>query len=111
MIGALEEAKRAGALAVAVVCRPDGPLEKLADIGILLDTGEEVLAESSRLKAGTAQKIALNMLSTAVMAKRGLVYRDEMVAMQPTNEKLRKRAIRIVRRPRGNVRRERRRLS
>jgi N-acetylmuramic acid 6-phosphate etherase len=94
--GALEQAKRAGALTVAVVCRPNGPLERLVDIGILLDTGKEVLAESSRLKAGTAQKIALNMLSTAVMAKRGLVYRDEMVAMQPTNEKLRKRAVRIV---------------
>ncbi|MCM3876103.1 MAG: N-acetylmuramic acid 6-phosphate etherase [Thermoanaerobaculia bacterium] len=96
VIGALEQAKRAGALAVAVVCRPNGPLERLADIGILLDTGEEVLAESSRLKAGTAQKIALNMLSTAVMAKRGLVYRGEMVAMRPTNEKLKKRAVRIV---------------
>jgi N-acetylmuramic acid 6-phosphate etherase len=96
VLGALEQAKRVGALSVAVVCRPNGPLETLADIGILLDTGKEVLAESSRLKAGTAQKIALNMLSTAVMAKRGLVYRDEMVAMRPTNEKLRKRAVRIV---------------
>jgi N-acetylmuramic acid 6-phosphate etherase len=95
--GALEEAKEAGALTVAVVCRPGAALEKRADILILLETGTEVLAESSRLKAGTAQKIALNMLSTAVMAKRGLVYRDEMVAMKPTNEKLRKRAIRIVR--------------
>ncbi|MGZ6971669.1 MAG: N-acetylmuramic acid 6-phosphate etherase, partial [Thermoanaerobaculia bacterium] len=97
VMGALEEARRAGALAVAVVCRPSAPLEKLADIGIVLDAGKEVLAESSRLKAATAQKIALNMLSTAVMAKRGLVYQDEMVAMKPTNEKLRKRAIRIVR--------------
>jgi len=96
VMGALQQAKRTGALAVAVVCRPDAPLERLADIGILLDTGREVLAESSRLKAGTAQKIALNMLSTAVMAKRGLVYQDEMIAMRPTNEKLRKRAIRIV---------------
>ncbi len=95
--GALEEAKRAGALTVAIVCRFHSPLERLADIAIVLDTGPEVLAESSRLKAGTAQKIALNMLSTAVMAKRGFVYRDEMVAMKPTNEKLRKRAIRIVR--------------
>jgi len=97
VMGALGEAKRAGALTVAVVCRRRAPLERLADIGIVLDTGEEVLAESSRLKAGTAQKIALNMLSTAVMAKRGLVYRGEMVAMKPTNEKLRRRAIRIVR--------------
>ena len=95
--GALEEAKEAGAFTVAVVCRPGAALGKRADILILLDTGTEVLAESSRLKAGTAQKIALNMLSTAVMAKRGLVYKDEMVAMKPTNAKLRKRAIRIVR--------------
>jgi N-acetylmuramic acid 6-phosphate etherase len=94
--GALEEAKEAGALTVAVVCRLGATLEKRADILILLETGAEVLAESSRLKAGTAQKIALNMLSTAVMAKRGFVYRDEMVAMKPTNEKLRKRAVRIV---------------
>ena len=96
VVGALEQAKRAGALTVAVVCRPNGPLETLADIGILLDTGKEVLEGSSRLKAGTAQKIALNMLSTAVMSRRGLVYEDEMVAMRPTNEKLKKRAVRIV---------------
>jgi N-acetylmuramic acid 6-phosphate etherase len=95
--GALKEARSRGALTVSVVCRPGAPLLAEADIGILLDTGKEVLAESSRLKAGTAQKIALNMLSTAVMAKRGLVYEGEMVAMQPTNEKLRRRAIRIVR--------------
>jgi N-acetylmuramic acid 6-phosphate etherase len=95
--GALKEAKARGALTVSVVCRPGTPLLAEAEIGILLDTGKEVLAESSRLKAGTAQKIALNMLSTAVMSKRGLVYEGEMVAMQPTNEKLKKRAIRIVR--------------
>ncbi|HQQ76477.1 MAG TPA: N-acetylmuramic acid 6-phosphate etherase, partial [Thermoanaerobaculia bacterium] len=95
--GALREAKAKGALTVSVVCRPGAPLLGEAEIGILLDTGKEVLAESSRLKAGTAQKIALNMLSTAVMAKRGLVYEGEMVAMQPTNEKLKRRAIRIVR--------------
>jgi N-acetylmuramic acid 6-phosphate etherase len=94
--GALEEAKEAGALTVAVVCRPGATLAKRADILILLETGTEVLAESSRLKAGTAQKMALNMLSTAVMTKRGLVYRDEMVAMKPMNAKLRKRAVRIV---------------
>ncbi|HVO52118.1 MAG TPA: N-acetylmuramic acid 6-phosphate etherase [Thermoanaerobaculia bacterium] len=94
--GALKEARARGALTVSVVCRPGAPLLAEADIGILLDTGKEILAESSRLKAGTAQKIALNMLSTAVMAKRGLVYEGEMVAMRPTNEKLRKRAKRIV---------------
>jgi N-acetylmuramic acid 6-phosphate etherase len=94
--GALKEARARGALTVSIVCRPGAPLLEEAEIGILLDTGKEVLAESSRLKAGTAQKIALNMLSTAVMAKRGLVYEGEMVAMQPTNAKLRKRALRIV---------------
>jgi N-acetylmuramic acid 6-phosphate etherase len=95
--GALKEARARGALTIAVVCQPNTPLLEEAEIGILLDTGAEVLAESSRLKAGTAQKIALNMLSTAVMAKRGLVYEGEMVAMRPTNEKLKRRAIRIVR--------------
>ena len=109
--GALKEAKAQGALTVAVVCRPGTPLLDEADIGILLDTGPEVLAESTRLKAGTAQKIALNMLSTAVMAKRGLVYEDEMVAMRPTNEKLRKRAVRIVAELAGDARRECRRFS
>jgi N-acetylmuramic acid 6-phosphate etherase len=94
--GALKEARAHGALTVSVVCLPGTPLLAEVDVGILLDTGEEVLAESSRLKAGTAQKIALNMLSTAVMAKRGLVHEGEMVAMRPTNEKLRRRAIRIV---------------
>ena len=94
--GAMKVAKVAGALTVAVVCRPGTPLLQEAEIGILLDTGKEILAESSRLKAGTAQKIALNMLSTAVMAQRGLVYEGEMIAMRPTNEKLKKRAVRIV---------------
>jgi len=94
--GALREAKAKGSLTVSVVCRPGTPLLAEAEIGILLDTGIEVLAESSRLKAGTAQKIALNMLSTAVMSRRGLVYEGEMVAMQPTNEKLKRRATRIV---------------
>jgi N-acetylmuramic acid 6-phosphate etherase len=94
--GALKEARARGAFTVSVVCQSATPLLSEADIGILLDTGEEVLAESSRLKAGTAQKIALNMLSTAVMARRGLVYEGEMVGMRPTNAKLRKRAVRIV---------------
>jgi N-acetylmuramic acid 6-phosphate etherase len=94
--GALREAKVRGALTVSIACRPGTPLLHEAEIGILLDTGTEAVAESSRLKAGTAQKIALNMLSTAVMARLGLVYEGEMVAMRPTNEKLRKRAIRIV---------------
>ncbi len=96
VIGAIRFAREAGALTVAVVCRPKTELLTLAEIPILLDTGPEVLSGSTRLKAGTAQKMALNILSTAVMAKRGLVFEGEMVAMKPTNEKLKKRAIRIV---------------
>jgi len=94
--GAIRHARQTGALTVAVVCRPGAPLLSEAEIPILVDVGPEVLKESSRLRGGTAQKLVLNMLSTGVMAKRGLVYRDEMVAMKPTNEKLRRRAVRII---------------
>jgi N-acetylmuramic acid 6-phosphate etherase len=94
--GAIRHARERGALTVAVVCAPHAPLVEEAAIPILVDVGPEVLRESSRFKAGTAQKLVLNMLSTAVMAKLGRVYRDEMVAMKPTNEKLRSRAVRIV---------------
>jgi N-acetylmuramic acid 6-phosphate etherase len=94
--GALRFARGQGALTVAVACRPGSPLLSDAEIPILVDVGAEVLRESSRMRAGTAQKLVLNMLSTAVMAARGLVYRDEMVAMKPSNEKLRQRAVRIV---------------
>lgn len=94
--GAIRHAREKGALTVALVCRPTTPLLAEAEIPILVEVGDEVLKESSRMRAGTAQKLVLNMLSTAVMAARGLVYQDEMVAMKPTNEKLRKRAIRIV---------------
>jgi len=94
--GALRHARVKGAFTAAVVCRPGTPLLAEAEIPILVDVGEEVLHESSRMRAGTAQKLVLNMLSTAVMERRGLVYKDEMVAMKPTNEKLRKRAVRIV---------------
>lgn len=100
---AIARAREKGALTAAVVCRPGTPLLSDAEIPILVDVGPEVLKESSRLRAGTAQKLVLNMLSTAVMAARGLVYRDEMVAMKPENEKLRKRAIRIVSRLGGKT--------
>lgn len=94
--GAIRHARETGALTAALVCRPGSPLLSEAEVPILVDVGPEVLRESSRMRAGTAQKLVLNMLSTAVMAKRGLVFRDEMVAMKPTNEKLRRRAVRIV---------------
>ena len=94
--GALRWAKGTGALTVALVCAPHSRLASIADLTIFVETGPEVLRGSTRMKAGTAQKLVLNMLSTAVMARRGLVYRGEMIAMRPTNRKLKLRAIDIV---------------
>jgi N-acetylmuramic acid 6-phosphate etherase len=96
VVGALRHARRTGALTVAIVCTPATPLLEIAEVPVLLDTGAEVLDGSTRMKAGTAQKLALNMLSTAVMSERGLVVDGLMVAMRPTNAKLRARAIRIA---------------
>ena len=94
---ALAHARARGCATLAIVCVRRTPVERLADVAIVVDTGPEVLAGSTRLKAGTAQKLALNLVSTAVMARLGLVVRGEMVAMRPTNAKLRRRAVRIVR--------------
>ncbi|HRY43689.1 MAG TPA: N-acetylmuramic acid 6-phosphate etherase [Thermoanaerobaculia bacterium] len=99
--GALRAAKEAGALAVALVCAPGSRIAALADLAIVVETGPEVLRGSTRMKAGTAQKLVLNMLSTAVFARLGLVWRGEMVAMRPTNAKLRQRAVDILRRTLG----------
>jgi N-acetylmuramic acid 6-phosphate etherase len=94
--GALRWGKGIGALTVALVCVPGSRLASIADLAIVVETGPEVVRGSTRMKAGTAQKLVLNMLSTAVMARRGLVYRGEMVAMRPTNVKLKRRAVDIV---------------
>lgn len=94
--GVLRWGKGIGALTVALVCAPSSRLASIADLAIIVETGPEVVRGSTRMKAGTAQKLVLNMLSTAVMARRGLVYRGEMVAMRPTNAKLRRRAIDIA---------------
>lgn len=99
--GALGAAKEAGALAIALACAPGSRIAALADLAIVVDTGPEVLRGSTRLKAGTAQKLVLNMLSTAVFARLGLVWRGEMVAMRPTNAKLRQRAVDILLRTLG----------
>lgn len=96
VIGALEHARRAGALTVSVICTPNSPLASIPEIAIVAATGPEVLSGSTRLKAGSAQKLVMNLLSTAVMARRGLIVRGEMVAMRSTNAKLRLRAVRIV---------------
>ena len=96
VLSALAHARARGALTVAIVTVAGSPLAAMANRAIVVDVGPEVLKGSTRMKAGTVQKMILTMLSTAVMARRGLVYRDEMVALRPTNEKLKKRAVRIV---------------
>lgn len=93
---ALQYAREKGALTVAIVCNPGTPIAAASDLALQLHTGTEVVSGSTRMKAGLAQKMLLTMLSTAVMHRIGLVYDDEMVAMRPTNTKLRARAARIV---------------
>jgi len=95
-IGGLQEAKKRGALTVSIVCNRPSPLEELAEIGIAPVVGPEVVSGSTRLKAGTAQKMVMNMISTAVMIRLGKTYSNLMVDVQPTNVKLRQRARRIV---------------
>ena len=94
-IGALR-ASTAGAVTIAVANNPGAPLFEVARHRILADTGSEVIAGSTRMKAGTAQKIVLNLFSTAVMVKMGRVYRGLMVDMRARNAKLRRRAEAMV---------------
>lgn len=96
VLGGLRYAKELGAPTAAVVCNPASPMADLADITIEIVTGPEVLTGSTRLRAGTATKLVLNMLSTCAMVKLGKVYGNLMVDVQPTNVKLRQRAVRIV---------------
>lgn len=95
-IGAIEEAKRLGALTIAITCNPESPITRAADISIVPVVGPEVIAGSTRMKAGTAQKMVLNLLSTTLMIKLGLVYSNLMSNLQLKNEKLRRRAVRIL---------------
>jgi N-acetylmuramic acid 6-phosphate etherase len=92
----LEAARAAGALTIAIANNPDMPMLGAVAFPILLDTGSEPVCGSTRMKAGTAQKVALNMFSTALMVRLGGVYKGLMVGMQATNAKLRKRAAKIV---------------
>ena len=96
IVGALEEAKRIGCTTIGLSCNPDTLVLKTADIAIFIDTGAEVLTGSTRLKAGTAQKIVLNAITTCAMTKTGKVYENMMINLSPSNEKLRRRVIRIV---------------
>jgi N-acetylmuramic acid 6-phosphate etherase len=96
-IGALRAASAASAVTIAVVSNPGSPLLDVARHRILAETGEEVIAGSTRMKAGTAHKIVLNLFSTAAMVRLGRVYRGLMVDMRATNAKLRRRAETMVR--------------
>jgi len=96
VLGALEEATRLGALTVGIGCTPDSPLSRLVRIAITPLAGPEVIAGSTRMKAGTATKLVLNMLSTAIMVRLGYVYGNLMVNVQPRNAKLEDRARRII---------------
>ena len=93
---AIVMAREVGARTVALTCDASSPLAKDADFTIVVDVGPEVLAGSSRLKAGTATKLVLNMLSTAAMVRSGRTRGDLMVDLRPTNAKLRARAVRMV---------------
>jgi N-acetylmuramic acid 6-phosphate etherase len=96
VLGAIDAANQLGALTVVISCTPDSPLASRARIGITLLVGPEVIAGSTRLKAGTATKLVLNMISTAVMIRLGYVFGNLMVNVQPRNAKLRDRATRII---------------
>jgi N-acetylmuramic acid 6-phosphate etherase len=96
VIGGLQYAKEIGATSVSICCVDNGAISQLSDYPIAVIVGPEVVTGSTRMKAGTAQKLVLNMLSTTVMIKLGKVYSNLMVDVKPTNEKLVKRAIGII---------------
>jgi N-acetylmuramic acid 6-phosphate etherase len=100
-MGALQAARRCGALTIAIANNAGAPLTRDAHVGITLDTGSELISGSTRLKAGTAQKIALNTISSAIMVRLNKVYRNLMVDLHPTNAKLRQRALQLTLRATG----------
>ncbi|MFG6457509.1 N-acetylmuramic acid 6-phosphate etherase [Roseateles sp. BYS96W] len=101
VLGAIEAARAAGALAIGIANNPGAPVAQQADIGVILDTGPEVISGSTRLKAGTAQKIALNTFSSALMVRLNKVYGNLMVDLKATNAKLVKRALALTVRASG----------
>jgi len=95
-IAAVQYARQRGAKTVAVTCNPNSALEKAAHLAVVVEVGPEVLAGSSRMKAGSAQKMVLNMLSTGAMVRLGYVYGNLMVNVQVKNQKLLERGISIL---------------
>ena len=96
VIGGLRAARNQGLLTGAIVCNPGSPVAAEAEIAIELIVGPEYVTGSTRMKSGTAQKLVLNMISTATMIQLGRVKGNKMVNLKPTNSKLRNRAIRII---------------
>ena len=91
----LDEANNKKALTIAISNNPEGKILKFGDVKIILDTKEEVIAGSTRLKAGTAQKICLNIISSMLMTKMGFIKNGEMINLVPNNKKLKDRQSRI----------------
>ena len=96
VLGGMEWAKRRGSVTVAVTSNPRSPLARMAKIAITPETGQEAIAGSTRMKAGTAQKMVLNMLSTTAMVRLGRVYENWMIYVALTNQKLHRRGARIL---------------
>ncbi len=96
VLGALHAARAAGALTIGIANNVNAPLTLEAEIGITLDTGSEIISGSTRLKAGTSQKIALNTFSSALMVRLNKVYGNLMVDVKPTNAKLIRRSVNLV---------------
>ena len=101
VLGAMAYAKELGAPVIGVTCCPGSQIDTLADIGIAPTPGPEVVTGSTRMKSGTAQKMVLNMLSTGAMIRLGKVYGNLMVDVKPSNEKLIRRCVTIVREATG----------
>lgn len=95
-VSAIEYGKKVGALTISVTCNNQSPMNQLVEIGIAPIVGPEVITGSTRMKAGSAQKMVLNMFSTGIMVKVGNIYQNLMVNVQPTNEKLIQRATNII---------------
>jgi N-acetylmuramic acid 6-phosphate etherase len=100
-VAALEYARKRGSRTVAVVCNPNSALGRVAEIEIVCEVGPEVLSGSTRMKAGTAQKMVLNMLSTGAMARLGYIYENLMVHVHTGNKKLAERGMGIVEKAAG----------
>ena len=96
LLGVLSQAEKNGCKTIALTCNHNALILEEARLGICVEVGPEVIAGSSRMKAGTVQKMVLNMLSTGAMIKIGKTYENFMIDLMPTNEKLKDRAIRIV---------------